>query len=93
MIVPRGLGGSKDGSGGAGRFDHQGEAAGGDLGWASRAFAHDFLDGRVAATATGPSAGAITDRFDRAHSFARAGANRSVGHGMTVADDQGALDE
>jgi hypothetical protein len=90
MIVPRGLGGSKL-SGGARRLDERKSPDGDLTRTLARALLHDALDGRVTAAATGSRARAFSDRFDRARPFERAGANRSVRHGMAVANDHGGL--
>ena len=90
MIVPRGLGGSKELSGGAvGLVDH-GKVPDGDFtGTLSLAVAHDVCDRSVAAAAIRPCSRALADLFERAGSFERASANGSVRHGVAMANDHG----
>ena len=79
-------------SGGARRLDNEWKPPDGDLTWAlARALLHDALASRVTAAAMGSRARGVSDLFDGARPPERAGANRSIRHGVAVANDHGWL--
>jgi hypothetical protein len=90
MIVPRGLGGSTNLSGGARRLDDERKPPDGDLTRAlTRALLHDALDSRVTTAAMGSRARTVPDFLDGARPPEGARANRSVGDGVAMANDHG----
>ena len=89
MIVPRGLGGSTNLSGGARRLDER-KPPDGDLTRAlTRALLHDALDSRVTTAAMGSRTRTVPDFLDGARTLEGARANGSIGDGAAMANDHG----